>query len=254
MAARKNQRYGWIPDLPDHRDHLYAAPRATLEQLPESINLRSTCPPVYDQLALGSCTAQAIAGAMQFDQIKQKLHVFIPSRLFIYYNEREMMGTVDTDSGAMLRDGIKSVNKQGGCPEVLWPYDIAKFRVPPPTQCYQIALKHKAISYRRVLQNLLQMRGCLAEGNPFVFGFSVYESFESDKVKRTGQVPMPGPNEAVLGGHACLMIGYDAEKQVFLFRNSWGDTWGDAGYGSLPEAYMLNSDLSSDFWTIEAVE
>ena len=114
--------FGWQPDLPDHRDHLYAAPVVWLKKLAAKVDLRSKCPAVYDQGQLGSCTANAIGAAVQFDQMKQKIkNVFVPSRLFIYYNERVMEGTVSSDSGAQIRDGIKSVGKQGDCSEKLWP-------------------------------------------------------------------------------------------------------------------------------------
>src|ERR1700683_3381323 len=105
----KIQRYGWIHDLPDHRDFLYAAPMALLGSLPTKVDMRDRCPAVYDQGQLGSCTANAIGGAIEFDLIKEKAPVFVPSRLFIYYNERVIEGTVDSDSGAQIRDGIKSV-------------------------------------------------------------------------------------------------------------------------------------------------
>src|SRR6266700_4638277 len=129
--------YGWIPDLPDQRDYQYAAPIAAIGTLPTNIDLTSACPPVYDQEQLGSCTANAIAGAIQFDQMKQKLaQIFTPSRLFIYYNERVIEHTVDSYSGAQIRDGIKSVGTLGDCPETEWPYVIAKFKTKPPAKCY----------------------------------------------------------------------------------------------------------------------
>jgi len=128
----KIQRYGWIRDLPDHRDFMYSVPVATLQALPSSVDLRSHCPPVYDQGQLGSCTANAIAGALQFDEIKEhKNGPSTPSRLFIYYNERVIEGTVTSDSGAQLRDGVKTVAKRGICPAKVWPYDISKFAVKP---------------------------------------------------------------------------------------------------------------------------
>ncbi len=119
------------------------------------------CPPVYDQGQLGSCTANAIGGAIEFDQMKEKLpQVFVPSRLFIYYNERVIEGSVNSDSGAMLRDGIKTVAKQGACPEPMWPYQIAKFKTKPSQACYTEATKHTAVSYQRLVQSLQQMKGC----------------------------------------------------------------------------------------------
>jgi C1A family cysteine protease len=246
--------YGWIPDLPDHRDRLYAAPLAMVEALPPSVDLRGGCPPVYDQGDLGSCTANAIAAAVEFDQMKEQLDdVFVPSRLFIYYNERVMEGTADQDSGAMIRDGIKSVSKEGAPHETLWPYNIAKFKTKPSRRVYQDAAKHRAVLYERLDQALTQLKGCLASGYPFVFGFSVYESFEGADVAKTGSVPMPKPKEKQLGGHAVLAVGYDDASSRFIVRNSWGDKWGMAGYFTLPYAYMTDADLSDDFWTIKRV-
>lgn len=250
--ASSKYPYGWRHDLPDQRDHLYAAPHAILTSLPSSVDLRPHCGPILDQQSLGSCTSNAIASALEFDQKKQGLPEATPSRLFIYYNERSMEGTVNSDSGAMIRDGIKSVNRQGACAESLWPYDISKFTIKPPTSCYQNALSHRAISYQRVTRSLAQMKGCLASGFPFVFGITVYESFESDQATQTGIIPMPAAYEQVLGGHAILMVGYDSARHVFYFMNSWGTSWGDKGFGYIPEAYMLDSGLSSDFWTIRS--
>jgi C1A family cysteine protease len=140
---RKIARYGWIPDLPDERDHLYAAPPAVLSALPPYVDLRTQCPVIYDQGMLGSCTANAIGGAIEFDRIKQSLPDFVPSRLFIYYNERVIEGTVEIDSGAMIRDGIKSVASEGACPEPEWPYDISMFAVRPSAEAYRDAAKDR---------------------------------------------------------------------------------------------------------------
>ena len=249
----KHGGYGWVPDLPDARDHLYAAPPEFLTALPPQVDLRGQCPAVYDQGQLGSCTANAIGGAFEFDVLRQKATDLMPSRLFIYYNERVMENTVNSDAGAQIRDGIKSVAKQGVCPESEWPYDTAQFAVQPPAQCYTGALSHRASSYQRVAQLLNQLKGCLAHGNPFVFGIAVYESFESDQVAQTGEVPMPATGERLLGGHAVLAVGYDDSTQRFTVRNSWGSGWGMAGYFTLPYAYLIDRSLSSDFWTLLAV-
>jgi C1A family cysteine protease len=252
------QRYGWTPDLPDHRDHVYAMPILAQTTLPPNIDLSSHCPKtVYDQAQLGSCTANAIAAAVEFDLIRQKLKDFMPSRLFIYFNERTMEGTVKEDAGAMIRDGIKSVKKQGVPPEKLWPYSDANpgpFQEKPGAPVYQEALKHQVTSYQRVPRVLRSMKACLASGFPFVFGFSVYEGFESAAVAKTGEVHMPQPNEQLLGGHAVLAIGYDDATQRFLVRNSWGPHWGKHGNFTIPYAYLLDADLSDDFWTVRAIE
>jgi C1A family cysteine protease len=247
--------YGWVPDIPDVRDYMYAAPLVNVAALPASVDLRPSCPKeVYDQGQLGSCTANSIAGALEFDQIKQGSKEFTPSRLFIYYNERVMEHTVNADSGAQIRDGIKSVGKIGAPPETDWPYDITKFAQKPPEIAFKDAPLAKALEYQRVPQVLNQMKGCLASGYPFVFGFTVYESFESDQVAKTGVVPMPATStEKVLGGHAVVAVGYDDASQRFIVRNSWGPTWGMSGYFTIPYAYLTDSNLADDFWTVRLV-
>jgi len=250
---RQIARYGWIPDIPDQRDHLYAAPPAFLTALPPSTDLRAGCPTVYDQGQLGSCTANAIGGAIEFDRLLQKLTDFVPSRLFIYYNERVIEGTLNSDSGAQIRDGIKTVASQGVCPEPEWPYDIAKFTQKPSAKAYTDAVTDRAISYQSLVQDLNQMKGCLASGYPFVFGFTVYESFETAAVAKSGHAPMPGSGERVIGGHAVMAVGYDDASQWFLVRNSWGTGWGLAGYFTLPYSYLIQPGLASDLWTIRIV-
>jgi C1A family cysteine protease len=246
--------YGWLKDLPDQRDYFYAAVPPVPGPLPAKVDLRAQCPPVYDQGQLGSCTANAIAGAIQFDRLKQKLPDFVPSRLFIYYNERAMEHTVASDSGAQIRDGIKSVARLGDCPETEWPYDIAKFKARPAAVCYKDALRYKVVFYQRITQSLGQLKGCLASGWPFVFGFTVYESFESPAVAKSGHAPLPSSGESVVGGHAVVGVGYDDAKQWFIVRNSWGMGWGMKGCFTLPYAYVTGADLASDFWTIRVVQ
>jgi C1A family cysteine protease len=265
-TKRKIARYGWKPDLPDQRDYTYAVPPDVAGDISPSVDLRAQCPPVYDQGEIGSCTANAIAGAVEFDMMKQGLADFTPSRLFIYYNERAIEGTVGSDAGAYVRDGIKSVASQGDCPESMWTYDAtpaqpdgtfppgAKAATQPSQQCYDNAIHHKAISYQSVDQNLADMKGCLSSGYPFVFGFTVYPSFESSEVASTGNVPMPGAEEAPIGGHCVMVVGYDDQDTLFICRNSWGPGWGDAGYFYMPYAYLLDDNLSDDFWTIRVVE
>lgn len=248
-------KYGWLPDVGDIRDFSYQAPRSILRKLPQSVDLRnSNMPLIWDQGDLGSCTAHAIGAAFEYQERQEQAEDFVPSRLFIYYNERKMEGTVNSDSGAMIRDGIKSLNIYGTCPEDMWPYDIPKFRNKPTTKCYQIAQRHQAMSYSRVARLLTQMKGCLSDGYPFVFGFSVYESFESRSVAKTGMVPMPKTGEQQLGGHAVMACGYNDNTARFLVRNSWGPKWGQSGYFWMPYGYLLNPDLSDDFWTVRLVE
>jgi len=234
---------------------MYSAPMPALRELPPRIDLRPECPPVLRQGDLGSCTANAIANAHLFDQMKQgAARPFLPSRLFIYYNERVMEHTINEDSGAMLRDGIKSIAKHGVCTEKAWPYVVARFAKRPGASCYTGALQHQAVSYQRLRQNITQMRGCLASGYPFVFGFTVYEGFVSDAVAENGVAMLPQPGERVIGGHAVMAVGYDDTRQRFLAMISWGDAWGKSGFFTMPYVYLTDQDLAADFWTVRVVE
>ena len=175
------------------------------------------------------------------------------SRLFVYYNERAIEGTVNSDSGAFLRDGIKSLAKQGVCPEQSWPYVVADFEKKPSASCYTTAKKHRIKSYHRI-NALDEMRSCLAEGYPFVFGFTVYASFESAAVAKSGVLNMPKKNEKLEGGHAVMAAGYNDSQKRFLIRNSWDTDWGMKGYFTIPYAYLSDRNLSDDFWTIRVAE
>lgn len=263
IPKRNVKWYGWVRDLPDHRDLMYAAPPPKAP-LPSSCDLRSAFPtPAYDQGELGSCTGNAIAAAVQFARRKEgEAQDFVPSRLFIYYNERDVEGDVGQDGGAQIRDGMKVVSKLGVCPEASspkpqpydWPYDVKQFAQQPPPPCYEFGHDRLITSYRRVPQVLMQLRACLASGFPFVLGFTVYSSFESEEVAKSGEVPLPASTEQVLGGHAVLAMGYDDKSQRFLVRNSWGTDWGQNGYFTMPYAYLTDPHLASDFWTVRLVE
>ncbi len=253
--AQKRKSHGWQPDIPDHRDLIFAASRTKLRKLPKKVDLTDLCPPVYKQDWLSSCTANAIGAAFQFGLMKQDSgKAFMPSRLFIYYNERVIENSVSVDNGAQLRTGIKTLHKQGVCPETMYPYEPAKFAKKPPKKCFEEAIKHQVLSYQRVKRNLNQMKSCLAEGYPFVFGFTMYESFESDKVKASGKLSMPKKDENTLGGHAVMAVGYTESSRQFIVRNSFGEDWGKKGYFTMPYEYLLNESLSDDFWTIRVVE
>ncbi len=245
--------YGWAPDLPDHRDIMYGTVRKIPAKLPSSVDLRLDCPPVADQGQLGSCTGNSLAGALEFLEMKDNVTYEDLSRLFIYYDERAFEHTVASDSGAQIRDGIKTLAKKGVCSEKSWPYDISKFAVKPPASCFKEAATHKIMVYAR-LQSVDEMKACLADGYPFVFGFSVYESFESQEIAQTGIVQMPQPDEKQVGGHAVVGVGYDDSQSRFIVRNSWGDAWGMKGYFTIPYDYLGNSNLADDFWTIRREE
>ena len=247
---RKIQKYGWRPDLPDFRDLCYTPEVAAFAALPASVDLRPQCPPVYDQGKLGSCTANAISCAIEFDQMKQQETVFNPSRLFIYYNERDIEGDIDQDNGAQIRDGIKACASLGACDEQIWPYDISKFADKPSDAAYSAAAAHTITKYLSIAQDPNHIKAALAEGTPVVFGFTVYDSFEGEDVARTGELNMPVSGEATVGGHAVIIVGYDDATQRYTVRNSWSDQWGQKGYFTMPYEYVHNPSLASDFWAI----
>ncbi len=245
--------HGWQPDLPDHRDLIF---KPKVIKLPVSVDLRTSgfMPAVYDQGQLGSCTANGIGAAIEYMLKKEKLADFMPSRLFIYWNERKMEGTVTQDAGAQIRDGVKSVSKLGVCDEKEWTYTVSRFKLQPPQTAYVDALKNLVTKYERVTPDESNIKGALAAGFPVVFGFTCYESFESAVVATSGILPMPKPAEKVVGGHCVLCVGYDDSKKMFLIRNSWGAGWGLQGYFWMPYAYMTNGHLADDMWKIEVVK
>lgn len=251
----KNAKFGWKRDLPDPRDHKYMASRPlTVGQLPPLVDLKPLCPPVYDQGNIGSCTANAMGGSFQFEQMKQQIPNFMPSRLFIYYNTRAMEGTINEDAGATLRNTMKSMVNSGVCPEKMWSYNKC-FKKKPDDFCYANAINNQVVEYLRVTHDLLQIKQCLFEGYPIAFGIMLYDSFMTENVARTGIVPMPNlQSESSVGGHAILAVGYDDSKNVLIMRNSWGTNWGINGYFYLPYEYITTPNLAADFWTIRLVE
>jgi C1A family cysteine protease len=244
---------GWRRDPPDQRDAYYSAPVEAVKKLPKNVQLSDIWKkmPVYDQGALGSCTANAIGALLQYEQVEQSITSFTPSRLFIYYFERYIEGTTDSDSGAVIRDGMKVVNRMGAPPEAgYWPYDISRFAAKPSDAAVTEALKHQALSYRRVTQTPTQVRTAISSGYPIVFGFTVYSNFYD--VGSDGIVDMP--SGSIEGGHAVVICGYNDDTQRFTVRNSWGDGWGWDGYCYMPYAYVLDHSLASDFWLVSKVE
>jgi C1A family cysteine protease len=244
--------FGYLPDSPDHRDYLYRDrlhnPNA---ELPQKVDLRSISPPIYTQGKLNSCSANAIAALLEIERIKIGLPDFLPSRLFVYYNERSIEGSPGLDNGARIRDGIKSIAAQGVCHEEDWPYDLSRFDEQPPHFCYDEAITYRVFQYYRLDNDPNQLKHCLATEHPFVFGFQVYKTwdwFESSD----GMVPTPTGRETTkdcLGGHAVCAVGYDDARRLFIIRNSWGPQYGDQGYYYMSYDYVCGSQ-AKDFWTI----
>lgn len=220
-------------------------------------------PPVYDQGQLGSCTGNGLSAAYAYqyyyEHDKDAPSVafdFIPSRLFIYYNERVPEGTVGQDSGATIADGIKVISSVGVCDEKVWPYDIAKYTEKPPETAYEEASKNKCYQFKRVVPNAHGLKTALAAGTPVVIGFSVPASFE--EVGPDG-IFRPRPREQILGGHCVVACGYNDDKHAdghdgfLLIRNSWGTGWGVEGYCWMPYSFA-NAGFISDAWVISEVE
>ena len=248
---KSNRKYDYAPDLPDFRDYAYADHGARAAVVPRQIDLRHGCSAIKDQGQLGSCTGNSLAGATEFELRRAGRNPSDLSRLFIYYAERAIEHTTRSDSGAQIRDGIKALATVGVCAESVWPYDIAKFRRKPAKADYTAALANKISKYIR-LSTKDDMLNCLASGFPFVFGFSVYASFEGADVAKTGVVPMPGKSEKLLGGHAVYAVGYDLDTDRVLVANSWGPGWGQGGFFTIPFAYLTDTNLAEDFWCVQA--
>lgn len=237
----------WRPDLPDQRDKIF---KPTLISIPEKVDLRLMCSPIESQGNVGSCTGQSIVGALEMIERRDGNGKYTDlSRLFVYYNERVLINTVNEDSGAYIRDGIKVISKIGVCVETLHPYIEKNFKKKPTKKAFKDASSRLFNSYERITEFKDQLR-CLADGYPFVFGMTVYDSFMSDEVAKTGIVPMPKSKEKTQGGHAVLAVGYDNKTKRVIVRNSWGTEWGDKGYFYLPYTFMKNPNLVDDLWTI----
>lgn len=247
LATKYNLQ--WQPDKVDTRDYKYAV---TQKSTPNIVDLRPFCSLVENQGSLGSCTGQAVAGAIELLNKRNRKPTDV-SRLFIYYYERLILGTVNYDSGAYIRDGIKATNKYGASLEKYWPYIISKFKQQPVVVAKNDALRRKVTRYERVLD----LNGCIdaiANGYPVIIGFDVYSSFMSSKTAKTGIMTFPNTSsERLLGGHAVLLVGYDKTKQVFIVRNSWGTSWGDKGYFYMPFRVISTEGMSDDYWIIKEV-
>ena len=282
---------GWLPDYPDFRDysaeHDELSPRlrglgqrdsvrsmlgkagaatTAKKKLPVSVDLRRWCSPVEDQGSLGSCTANAAAGILEYFERKAFGKHLDASRLFLYKATRNLMH-LPGDTGAFMRTTMGALVLFGVPPEEYWPYRVSDFDKEPPAFCYSFAQNYQAISYYRLdppgsaAEELLKrIKTNLAAGLPSMFGFTVYSSIA--QAETTGKIPFPTRGEKILGGHAVAAIGYDDKMKIkntqsrsaetvgaLLMRNSWGAGWGEKGYGWLPYRYVLEG-LAEDWWSL----
>lgn len=263
-AIRPNRRYGWVPDLPDANDFKFPKSRMAL-RVPPRMDLRKTgwCSPIKNQGSLGSCTGNGIARLDEFAMRRQgQADVTDRSRLFIYYGEREIEETIPVDAGAMIRDGMKVIEKLGAPAESLWPYDIPAFSTKPTEEAYHDALLHQAVTYNSVdSRSETSIKSVIAGGTPITFGFTVYPWFE--EVGPSGEVRIPSDVDdygKVLGGHCVDIEGYDSlklnpKRTVYaIVPNSWGTSWGDQGYCYFPLNWITKPYNADDFWTLLMVE
>jgi C1A family cysteine protease len=282
---------GWLPDYPDIRDVTFQSERVpsklqalgqpSVKQmlakvgattsapaaLPASVDLRPWCSPIEDQKTIGSCTAHAGVGLVEYFERRAFGKHLDASRLFLYKVTRNLLKWTG-DTGAFLRSTMYALTLFGVPPEEYYPYNIADFDKEPSAFCYAFAQSFQAISYYRLdppgttPSNLLtQIKTYLANGLPSMFGFTVYSSI-SQANTNGGKIPYPTRGERVLGGHAIDAVGYDDNLKIkntnaggiettgaLLIRNSWGTGWGSAGYGWLPYKYVLDG-LATDWWSL----
>ena len=250
--------FGHIPDSPDSRDFIFkASPSKTL---PFKVDLREDLQPIKNQRNLGACTAFATTAMVEYVRNKQGFLKWDASPLFTYYSTRKIENTIPTDSGATVRDALKSTVNDGVVKEITWPYIIENFSTTPPTSAWEEGQLHQALTYYSVPQTKEHILSCLSEGYPFTFGARLYESFTATQCGFMVNDIVPLPNtstEKLLGGHCMLAVGYlsasDTSIQIIV-RNSWGIYVGLDGYHNFPIEYLLNPTLSLDFWTIRTEE
>lgn len=287
----KKAGMGWLPDYPDFRDftteHDVLTPRLKRlgqkdsiktmlkkagvaepgkDNLPESVDLRQWCSLIEDQESLGSCTANAGVGLVEYFEVRSFGRYIDASRLFLYKATRNLMHKTG-DIGAYIRTTMAALVLFGVPPEEYWPYIIEDFDKEPTSFCYAFAQNYQSISYYRLDppgtskdELLKRIKTNLAAGLPSMFGFTVYSSIS--QAEKTGKIPFPTQGEWVMGGHAVMAVGYDNTLKIkntnpggkettgaLLIKNSWGTEWGNDGYGWLPYEYVLRG-LAIDWWSL----
>jgi len=243
-------KFGWRgPEKKDKRDYHYRVTPKKLALVPKTTDLRKWCSAIEDQGNLGSCTANAGVALEEYLMNRDKVDFKDMSRLFLYWWTRYIEGTTDEDSGAYIRDTVKAMAKYGVCKESTWPYVISKYRTKPSNVAANEALEYQILKYERLTQSLDALKQCLGvDKRPLIFGFDVPASFES--VPANG-VWNPKDGEEIIGGHAQVLVGYTGTR--FIMRNSWGTSWGNKGYCTVPYSFIV-SDKCADFWVVYTAE
>jgi C1A family cysteine protease len=269
--------FGWKRDLNDVRDYtpesapiktiLKGAKKTAKSPLPPSVDNRKWCTPVKDQGNLGSCTANA--GVSMYEYMERKAYgsygkSIEGSRLFVYKNTRLLMGREGWgDSGAYIRTTLGAMRLFGVPNEQYLPYDVERYDNGIDAFVYALgqnfqSIKHFRLDYSSVgVDNIWRMKEYLVKGYSMQIGFTVFESYKEAE-SNGGFFPFPKDNESPVGGHSVLVVGYNDDKNAFLIQNSWGESWGDKGFGWLPYGYFFegaNGDvLADDVWALTKVE
>lgn len=255
---------GWKPDKYDNRDERFGVAPVVFSHLPPAADLRPLSPKVYRQGKTNACVLKVISFLLHFklsnvdpalipDELELKINEDggRPSTLFTYYVARLDMGEEDLDEGCTLRLAFKAVNTHGFCRNELLPFDEFSVRNTPPLAAYADAeLRKGLIKYERLIQSADVIKAAIAGGHPVAFGAKLRMSFADPEVATTGQIPMPAPDEMMIGGHCMAIVGYDDAQQKFIVRNTWDETWGDKGHCYMPYDYVLSPDHCVDFWVM----
>tara|TARA_B110000208_G_C11799546_1_gene441260 strand:- start:2051 stop:2863 length:813 start_codon:yes stop_codon:yes gene_type:complete len=250
-ASIDTKMYGWIPDHPNYNDNTYDAPIKNL-LINRKIDLRLNCPGICNRKNIGSSVAHAICYVYEYNIIKHDMNnIFIPSKLFLYFNQRLLKHTQEFDCGSSIRDGLSILDKIGICSEVVYPYDISLIYDKPSDEIYEEASHNKGIEYYKIKPIITNIKTLLQDSIPIIFGFGIYSSFENQVSDNGFTIKIPQENEKFIGGSCGVCVGFNDEKQAFIIMNSKGVEWGDKGYFYMPYLYLTNNNLCSNFWIIK---